>query len=67
MKESTDKPVAVGFGISGPEQAVQVKKWGADGVIVGSAFVRSLGEAASPAEGLDELRKICRSIKEAIV
>jgi len=35
----TDKPVAVGFGVSQPEQAAQLRSWGADGVVVGSAFV----------------------------
>lgn len=39
-------PVAVGFGIAGPEQAHQVKAWGADGAIVGSALVRVMAEAA---------------------
>jgi hypothetical protein len=29
----TGKPVAVGFGISSPDQAAQVAMWGADGVI----------------------------------
>jgi tryptophan synthase alpha chain len=43
-------PVAVGFGISGPEQARQVREWGADGAIVGSALVRAM-EAAAVAGG----------------
>ena len=37
--------VAVGFGISGPEQARQVRDWGADGAIVGSALVKAMAEA----------------------
>ncbi len=48
----TDKPVAVGFGISTPEQARQVAGL-AEGVVVGSAIVRliaSLGEAPDMAE-----------------
>jgi tryptophan synthase alpha chain len=40
-------PVAVGFGISGPEQARQVRDWGADGAIVGSALVKVMAEAHS--------------------
>jgi tryptophan synthase alpha chain len=39
--------VAVGFGISGPEQARQVRDWGADGAIVGSALVKVMAEAAA--------------------
>jgi tryptophan synthase alpha chain len=42
-------PLAVGFGISTPEQARAVGQL-ADGVIVGSALIRAAGEAADPAE-----------------
>jgi tryptophan synthase alpha chain len=38
-------PVAVGFGISGVEQARQVRDWGADGAIVGSALVKRMAES----------------------
>jgi tryptophan synthase alpha chain len=39
LKELTDVPVCVGFGISTPEHAVAVTKAGADGVIIGSKIV----------------------------
>ncbi len=42
LRSATDKPIGVGFGISSPEQALQVKKWGADAVIVGSGCVKRL-------------------------
>jgi tryptophan synthase alpha chain len=45
LKGQGDTPVAVGFGISGPEQARQVRDWGADGAIVGSALVKVMAEA----------------------
>lgn len=35
LKAQGPTPVAVGFGISGPDQARQVRDWGADGAIVG--------------------------------
>jgi tryptophan synthase alpha chain len=41
----TRVPVAVGFGISTPEQARAAAAAGADGVIVGSRLVRAAGEA----------------------
>ncbi|XP_047159200.1 tryptophan synthase alpha chain-like isoform X2 [Vigna umbellata] len=66
IKEATTKPVAVGFGISKPEHVKQVAGWGADGVIVGSAMVKVLGEAKSPQEGLKELDAFARSLKEAL-
>ena len=39
LKEISINPVAVGFGISSPVHVNKVRKWGADGVIIGSAFV----------------------------
>ncbi|KAG9134009.1 hypothetical protein Leryth_004706 [Lithospermum erythrorhizon] len=66
LKEATTKPVAVGFGISKPEHVKQVAGWGADGVIVGSAMVRILGEAKSPEEGLKELEIFTKSLKSAL-
>jgi tryptophan synthase alpha chain len=41
-------PLAVGFGISTPEQARAVGQF-ADGVIVGSALIRAAGQSADPA------------------
>ncbi len=43
IKENTELPVAVGFGISVPEQAGKMAAI-SDGVIVGSAIVRIIGE-----------------------
>lgn len=45
IKAHTDVPVAVGFGISTPEQSAAVAK-AADGVIVGSAIVNIIAEHA---------------------
>lgn len=66
IKEVSDKPVAVGFGISKPEHVKQVSGWGADGVIVGSAMVKILGEAKTPEEGLKELETFTRSLRAAL-
>jgi len=49
-KASTDTPVALGFGISTPEQAAAAADAGADGVIVGSRLVRAAAEAADAGE-----------------
>ncbi|BAZ66096.1 MAG: tryptophan synthase subunit alpha [Pelatocladus maniniholoensis HA4357-MV3] len=66
IRSVTDKPIGVGFGISQPEQAQQVKNWGADAAIVGSAFVKRLSEGTSQ-QGLDEIASFCQSLKQAIV
>ena len=65
LQSSTDKPIGVGFGISSPEQAKQVKEWGADAVIVGSAIVKRLGDG-TPESGLKEIAEFCSSLKQAI-
>jgi tryptophan synthase alpha chain len=50
VRASADVPVAVGFGISTPEQARSVAEL-ADGVIVGSRVVRAAGEGGADAVG----------------
>jgi tryptophan synthase alpha chain len=65
LREVTDKPIGVGFGISQPEHARQVMEWGADAVIVGSAFVKRLSEG-SPEQGLQAIESFCRSLKQVI-
>jgi tryptophan synthase alpha chain len=61
LRNLTDKPIAVGFGISDPVQAKQIKELGADGVIVGSAMVKKLA-----AEGVESIAQFCRDLKTAI-
>lgn len=48
MRDVTDLPLAVGFGISTPEQVAQVGSV-ADAVVVGSAFVRIVSNGGEPA------------------
>ena len=56
LRSVTDKPIAVGFGVSESKHAKQIVDWGADVVIVGSALVRALGEAETPEKGLAALK-----------
>lgn len=49
VREHTSAPVCVGFGIGTPEQAQEVGRM-ADGVIVGTACVRAIGDSQSPVE-----------------
>lgn len=51
----TDVPVAVGFGISTPEQAAAAAAAGADGVIVGTRLVRAAGEGDAPVAAVGAL------------
>lgn len=66
LRGVTDKPIGVGFGISEASQAKQVMEWGADAVIVGSAFVKRLAEG-SPEQGLQAVEVFCRSLKAAVL
>lgn len=65
VRAVTDTPVAVGFGISTPEQATQMAEI-SDGVIVGSAIVKIIGiygrdSAPHVAEYVQEMKQaICR-------
>jgi tryptophan synthase alpha chain len=65
IRHVTDKPIGVGFGISDVEQARQVKAWGADAAIVGSAIVKRLAEG-TPEQGLQAIAQFCQSLKTAI-
>ena len=64
LKQSSPGPVAVGFGISGAEQVRQVRQWGADGAIVGSALVKRMA-AASPGAIATEAAMFCRELRAA--
>ena len=55
VKHHTEVPVAIGFGISTPEQAAAAASAGADGVIVGTRLVRAAAEAGDPAAAVGEL------------
>ncbi|MEE1114175.1 MAG: tryptophan synthase subunit alpha [Eubacterium sp.] len=63
IKEVTDTPAAIGFGINTPEQAKKMSEI-ADGVIVGSAIVRIVakyGDEATP-----YIEEYVKSMKDAI-
>ena len=63
IRQYTDIPVAVGFGISTPEQAKAMAAV-SDGAIVGSAIVKQIGEWG--ANGEEELYQYVRSMVEAV-
>lgn len=57
--------VCVGLGVSRPEQARDIARY-ADGVIVGSAFVRALAGAESEAAGLDAVAAVAAGLAEGV-
>jgi tryptophan synthase alpha chain len=61
-------PLAVGFGVSKPEHALCIIEAGADGVIVGSAFVNVIQKNQdNVGRMLEELRDVACKLKEAAV
>jgi len=63
QKVKTTTPKAVGFGISTGKQAAELIRAGADGVIVGSAFVDIIGSGEDVGERLEAL---ARELKEGM-
>ena len=63
IREVTDVPCAIGFGISNPEQAAKMSKV-ADGVIVGSAIIKILEQYGK--EAPSHVGEFVKSMKDAI-
>ena len=57
--------MCVGLGVSTGEQAAEVAAY-ADGVIVGSAFVRRLLDAPTPAEGVRAVAGLAAELAEGV-
>ena len=64
-REVTSQPVCVGLGVSTAEQAAQVGRY-ADGVIVGSAFVRLVLEAESPTQAAAGVAELAAGMAAAL-
>lgn len=63
IRENTDTPCAIGFGISTTEQAKKMSRI-ADGVIVGSAIIKLIGQYKTDAP--DHVGEYIRAMKDAI-
>jgi tryptophan synthase alpha chain len=61
VREVSDLPISVGLGVSTREQAKSLAAY-ADGVIVGSAFIKLLLEAQSEQEGLDAISHLAKEL-----
>lgn len=63
VRENTDIPCAIGFGISTPEQAEKMSEF-SDGVIVGSAIIKLIEQHQTDAVSV--VGKYIKNMKEAI-
>lgn len=64
IKRHTDIPVAVGFGISNPEQAKEIAGYG-DAVVVGSAIVRMIGELGDAPDTAEKVGAFVKTLVDA--
>lgn len=65
IRTVSDLPVAVGLGVSTREQAKDLARY-ADGVIVGSAFVKAILDAPSLDEGLAAVTSLARELSQGV-
>ena len=65
LRRHTDLPLCIGFGIRTPEHAAEVARR-ADGVVVGSALVDQIANAASPQQAIDGVLDLCRVLAQAV-
>lgn len=65
VRRHTDAPLAVGFGIAGPEQARAAAAL-ADGVIVGSAVVRLVEEGGGPEAVAERVGRFVAAVRAAL-
>jgi tryptophan synthase alpha chain len=65
MPPGAPLPVGLGLGVSDGAQAAEVAAF-ADGVIVGSAFIRRLLDASSPQDGLESVRRLTAELAEGV-
>jgi tryptophan synthase alpha chain len=61
VRKFTDLPVAVGFGISKPEQVAEVWNY-ADAAVVGSAIVSEVATGRNSKDAVDRVRVFVRGL-----
>lgn len=65
LRDRTDLPICIGFGISGPDTAAQLAPV-ADGLIVGSAIVRRVADAKNTDQAVASVTDFVKELRSAI-
>ena len=65
LRAHTDLPLAIGFGIKGPDSAAAISGL-ADGVVIGSALIEQLADAASEPEACRRVRDFLAPVRAAM-
>lgn len=66
LREKSGKPVALGFGIDGPEKAQLVAQHGVDAVVVGSAVVRAVHAGTDSEARVAAVRSLVGALRAAL-
>lgn len=65
LREQTELPICIGFGISGPDTAKMLAPV-ADGLIVGSAIVRRIAEAPNSSDAVSSVCQFVEELRQAM-
>lgn len=65
IRHASNTAVAVGLGVSNKDQASEVASY-ADGVIVGSAFIKIIQEHGAGRSGLKKIKQLAQSLSEGV-
>ena len=65
IRQQTDIPVCVGFGVRTPEQAARFAQ-DAEGVVVGSALVDCIAHAETPEQGVEAVLGLVSDLTAAV-
>jgi len=65
IRKTSSLPIAVGFGVSSPDQAKQTAQFG-DAVVVGSAIVKRIGEHGKSAKLVEKVCAFVKPLVEAV-
>lgn len=65
IKNKTQKAVILGFGISNITQVAQISKWSIDGLVIGSAFIKTMFNK-KPNDAIKSLGNFCVEVRDAI-
>ena len=65
IRIASNTPIAVGLGVSTKEQASEVASY-ADGVIVGSAFIKVIQEYGAGRSGLKRIKQLAESLSKGV-
>jgi tryptophan synthase alpha chain len=67
LKSATKLPICVGFGIKNAETAIEMSKTGADGIVIGSAFINIIEKnLKTPQNIVSECLNFCKNIRQSI-